>query len=265
MTPNNTPSPSLVERVAARTCQCDMRTKLTGDGCDVCNPKLAAELAEPARAEQPVASRKIDDLRSQGFEPYAASVMRRGNEYAVVGELGDVRWVRAEQPQEAVAHPGDKLRDAPLGTKAVAIGGGYWTKVEHGWRWGENGGRFPRPGADWTGELIAPPAVAEPDRIAMPSNRAALRVKFLYQAGYDPFVCGVDGHATVSALKTMEADCLENAEDMFPNGNGLYLFEASWFSGQYSEFGQCECAPGWELSLIAFEPVAAAKEGGSHE
>lgn len=29
----------------AEVCQCSMRTKLVGDGCEVCNPKLAKELS----------------------------------------------------------------------------------------------------------------------------------------------------------------------------------------------------------------------------
>ena len=27
-------------------CKCDMRTKLVGDGCHVCNPKLAADIGD---------------------------------------------------------------------------------------------------------------------------------------------------------------------------------------------------------------------------
>jgi hypothetical protein len=46
--------------------------------------------------------------------------------------------------------------NAPLGTLAPAIGGGYWTKTDAGWKWGENGGTFPRPGGDWTGILLRP-------------------------------------------------------------------------------------------------------------
>lgn len=51
----------------------------------------------------------------------------------------------------------DRLRDAPTGTRAPAIGGGAWCKVAHGWKWnGPNGGggTFPRPGGDWTGKLV---------------------------------------------------------------------------------------------------------------
>ncbi len=36
----------------------------------------------------------------------------------------------------------------PLGTKAFALMGGHWTRVEHGWKWMTNGGTFPRPGGD---------------------------------------------------------------------------------------------------------------------
>jgi hypothetical protein len=36
-------------------------------------------------------------------------------------------------------------RDYPLGTKAHAYNGGWWTRVEHGWRYGSRGGVFPTP------------------------------------------------------------------------------------------------------------------------
>ncbi len=50
---------------------------------------------------------------------------------------------------------GERLRSAPLGTKAPAIGGGYWIKVARGWKWC-TGDTFPTVGGDWTGQLIAP-------------------------------------------------------------------------------------------------------------
>ena len=51
------------------------------------------------------------------------------------------------------------LETAPIGTKAPAVTGGHWTKVAGGWKWC-TGDTFPRPGGDWTGELV-PPAAAE--------------------------------------------------------------------------------------------------------
>ena len=48
------------------------------------------------------------------------------------------------------------LDNAPIGTRAPATTGGHWHRVKHGWRWGKRGGVFPRPGGDWTGELLAP-------------------------------------------------------------------------------------------------------------
>lgn len=51
------------------------------------------------------------------------------------------------------------LKNAPIGTRAPADGGGAWCRVERGWKWnGPNGsgGTFPNPGGDWNGKLIAP-------------------------------------------------------------------------------------------------------------
>lgn len=50
----------------------------------------------------------------------------------------------------------DRLDAAPIGTKAPALMGGNWIKVENGWRWGNNGDVFPTPGGDWMGRLIYP-------------------------------------------------------------------------------------------------------------
>jgi hypothetical protein len=47
------------------------------------------------------------------------------------------------------------LSDAPLGSKAPAISGGHWVMTDRSWKWC-TGSTFPRPGGDWTGELIYP-------------------------------------------------------------------------------------------------------------
>lgn len=43
-------------------------------------------------------------------------------------------------------------RDYPIGTKAFASGGGYWVRVERGWKWC-TGDTFPQPGGDATGQI----------------------------------------------------------------------------------------------------------------
>ena len=40
-----------------------------------------------------------------------------------------------------------RLKDYPIGTKALAICGGYWIKTHKGWKWC-TGSTFSRPGAD---------------------------------------------------------------------------------------------------------------------
>lgn len=55
------------------------------------------------------------------------------------------KWIISDRPLAAY----------PLGTKAKAIGGGYWEKVERGWKWCA-GSTFPSPGGDWTGEVSMP-------------------------------------------------------------------------------------------------------------
>jgi hypothetical protein len=75
----------------------------------------------------------------------------------------DGLWAWQEQERRYATQPaapvGLTLENAPLGTKAPAIIGGHWVKVTTGWKW-HMGDTFPRPGGDWTGELIAPTAPA---------------------------------------------------------------------------------------------------------
>ncbi len=75
-------------------------------------------------------------------------------------------------------------------------------------------------------------------------------IEVLHVGSYeDTFICAVNGRVPVSALVEIEGQL---REEEFEKGHGLYLFEACYFSGQYGEFGMCEIAPGWELTLIEF-------------
>jgi len=40
-----------LDAAPAPSCECDLRTRLVGDGCEVCNPELAAEMAAPLPGE----------------------------------------------------------------------------------------------------------------------------------------------------------------------------------------------------------------------
>lgn len=71
--------------------------------------------------------------------------------------IGDKEKAALSQ-QEAVT-----LDNAPIGTKAPSHTGGYWIRVERGWKW-NTGATFGRPGGDWTGELI-PPANPQPQKV----------------------------------------------------------------------------------------------------
>jgi hypothetical protein len=45
------------------------------------------------------------------------------------------------------------LQNAPIGTKAPAIGGGFWERTRQGWKWC-TGSTFQTVGGDWNGKLI---------------------------------------------------------------------------------------------------------------
>jgi hypothetical protein len=45
------PQESSTEAPSAENCECNLRTKLVGDGCETCNPEKAAEYSQEATAE----------------------------------------------------------------------------------------------------------------------------------------------------------------------------------------------------------------------
>lgn len=64
-------------------------------------------------------------------------------------------------PDEKPRPPsGLSLNNAPIGTRAPAVDGGYWERTEHGWKWC-TGDTFPRPGGDWNGKLLHAPGAAD--------------------------------------------------------------------------------------------------------
>jgi len=89
-------------------------------------------------------------------------------------------------------------------------------------------------------------------RLVMPSSLRAPLIEVFHQSGDTPFVCGVNGHVTTAMLDEIEADIGNNAGDTLCKGDGVYLFRATRFAGQYGEEGRCEIAPGWELEMVLF-------------
>lgn len=88
-----------------------------------------------------------------------------------------------------------------------------------------------------------------------PSNQKNSLVEIFYLKSHEPFVCGVYGNVTSDQIRRIEADCMENMESLFNNGDGQYLFSCQWDNGQYDSSGRCEYPPYWDLTLKAFEPV----------
>lgn len=82
-----------------------------------------------------------------------------------------------------------------------------------------------------------------------------LKVTMWYRAGDDPFICEVHGGATLDCLGMIEQDATDNPAETFARGDGVYTFDATWFPGQYGDFGRCEFAPCYELSVVDYKPL----------
>lgn len=56
-----------------------------------------------------------------------------------------MEWIKADKSP----------REYPLGTKFKALMGGYWVRVERGFKW-FTGSTFPNVGGDWSGDVQLP-------------------------------------------------------------------------------------------------------------
>ena len=111
-------------------------------------------------------------------------------------------------------------------------------------------------------ELRAPPPASCNPATQPASVPDGLTVDIFYLApGDDTFICEAHGMATIGVLSEIEAEIKENPLDEFQTyGQGNYKLRASYFPGQYGEFGRCEIAPGYELDFIAYTPIATTPE-----
>ncbi len=90
----------------------------------------------------------------------------------------------------------------------------------------------------------------------------SLVVKVLNVAdGNDPFICAVNGNASIDALNEIEQKIAK--DEHCDAGEGFYVFECHFFEGQYGELGMCEIEPGWEFDMIDHVPDwrSCRKEG----
>lgn len=82
---------------------------------------------------------------------------------------------------------------------------------------------------------------------------------FVMDDACEPYICGVRGDCTISDLQAIEKEIIENRYDQLPT-DGIYAIEASWFKGQYGEYGRCEIAPAWEWEIVEFSPFDIPEE-----
>ncbi len=87
-----------------------------------------------------------------------------------------------------------------------------------------------------------------------PSDHKPLLVDVFHMAGHEPFVCGVNGRATVADLCEIERDLGGEGSDLLAQGDGVYLFEAYWQEAQADEYGRVELPAYWDLSLVTVKP-----------
>lgn len=109
-------------------------------------------------------SRELADL----IEIVMSNNLREGT--PILKELRALLAAPAVERQEPVKIGIDRpWKDYPLGTKAVAIGGGHWIKNINGWKW-FCGSTFPTPGADATWVILPKPEQPAPVSVALPDD-----------------------------------------------------------------------------------------------
>lgn len=89
-------------------------------------------------------------------------------------------------------------------------------------------------------------------RDGRPSQRKGLLIEACFIKDCPPFIYGVNGHATISAIEEMEEQLQEDAADV---EDGTYLYECYHESAEYGFEGRMEQAAYWQMDQIGYWPL----------
>lgn len=92
-------------------------------------------------------------------------------------------------------------------------------------------------------------AETEPGR---PSQRKRLLIEACFIKDCPPFIYGVNGHATISAIEEMEEQLQEDAADV---EDGTYLYECYHEAAEYGFEGRMEQAAYWQMDQLGYWPL----------
>ena len=82
-------------------------------------------------------------------------------------------------------------------------------------------------------------------------------IEVFYDGESDLAIVSARGNfGSIEELLRIEKDLKENSFPEFEMGMGAYTMRATYFQGQYGEYGRCEIEPGWELDFISAEILA---------
>ena len=91
---------ALAQEQPEPVCKCDLRTRLVGDGCEICNPELAAQLAKEQADGRVVIERRDDMLYMNGSEigPGTLEIRRDGVTYRAAERVAVQQPEPAQEP-----------------------------------------------------------------------------------------------------------------------------------------------------------------------
>ena len=91
------------------------------------------------------------------------------------------------------------------------------------------------------------------------SSEESVWIEVFNSEGDDPFISAISGQITVEQLALIQAEILENREDYFEKGSGLYVFRCTHYQAQHDNVGMTEPAH-WETDFESHSPFLWEEE-----